>query len=127
MHAKAGRPEEAKLRLAAARGHRGGLCALEYVLDGGWGVAEDDATGLRVYQAAALAGADQCMFDLGVCYRDGRGAPRDPLAAYVWFTLADRGAIAKASVKAANMRRLLQPEQLAEAERRLAEWGPAAE
>jgi TPR repeat protein len=58
--------------------------------------------------------------------RDGRGGPPDPMASCFWFSLADRAGIAKATRKAAGMRPALSPEQITEAERRLAEWMPAS-
>jgi len=95
--------------------------------DRGWGVPQDDREALRLYRQSADLGFGQCQFNLGVFYRDGRGTARDPLASYLWFSLADRAGTLKPDVKANDMRRSLTPAQLADAEWLLALWQPTSD
>jgi uncharacterized protein len=56
----------------------------------------------------------------------GHGVPRDFVSAHMWFNLADRGgvdAITNRDIAAAKM----NPEQIAEAKKRFAEWRPILE
>ena len=63
---------------------------------------------------------------LGSLYRVGLGVPRDYLQAYVWFSLA----VARGDADALRVRdetgTLLTAAELAEAERRIRAWQPAA-
>jgi TPR repeat protein len=89
----------------------------------GWGVPQDDREALRLSREAADRGSDQCLNNVGVFYRDGRGGvQRDLVWAYVWFSLADRAKIPQARAKAEDARRSLSPTQITEAERRIAAW-----
>jgi hypothetical protein len=58
-----------------------------------------------------------------VYYRDGKGGPADPLSSYFWFSLA-RARLQGSGRARQHDEPLLTPEQLAEAERRLAQWKP---
>ncbi|HEY6553459.1 MAG TPA: hypothetical protein VI669_08890, partial [Vicinamibacteria bacterium] len=78
----------------------------------------------RLFTQAANLGDGQSQFNLGVFHRDGRGAPPDPTASFVWFLLAERAKIPQAAARADSMRQLLSPAQLAEAQRQLAQWSP---
>jgi hypothetical protein len=51
-----------------------------------------------------------------------RKASADPLSSYFWFSLAARQDFKEAAARANTMSHYLTPEQLAEAERRLAQW-----
>jgi TPR repeat protein len=90
--------------------------------DKGWGVPPDDREALRLFLESANLGLDQAQFNLGVYYRDGRGTEPDPVSSYVWFSLAARQEVKEAQARANTMQHYLTPAQLAEAERRLAEW-----
>jgi len=98
----------------------------------GMAAAQGDPTGqirlgpqaYRLFRQAAELGHGQCQFNLATYCRDGRAAAPDPAAAYVWFSLADRAGVPQAQDRAQVMQRLLDPAQLAEAERRVAERKP---
>ena len=40
---------------------------------------------MRCYRKAAEQGDSQAMYNLGCCYRDGNGVPRDTAEAAYWF------------------------------------------
>ena len=88
-------------------------------------VPRDLAEAARLYRAAAEQGNDDAQFNLGRLYAEGVGVPRDLVEAYVWFGLAvaqgRRGAEERRHEVAAE----LTPEQLAEAERRIAAFHPS--
>jgi DNA-binding NarL/FixJ family response regulator len=65
------------------------------------------------------------QFLLGQMYRDGRGTEKDPVAAYMWFQIAEATTRRRlqASVKSAEqLASELDAGELAEAKRRAAEW-----
>lgn len=67
---------------------------------------------------------------LGEMYRDGRGTKKDTVSSYMWFFLAELTSKhhSHLSSKArARLRSKLQPVEIAEAERRAAEWLRARE
>jgi TPR repeat protein len=113
------------LRLSAAKKDAAGLCNLGYLYDMGWGVPHDDHEAFRLALESANLGVGQAKFNLGVYYRDGKGTKADPLTSYFWFSIATREHFPQAQDRADKMRKLLTPAQIAEAERRLAQWKPA--
>jgi len=73
------------------------------------------------YLIAAERGYPLAMRAVGIFYANGSGVQRDDVEAYKWLTLSGEGIdIHNAKLIARDM----TPEQLAEAERRLAEWQP---
>ncbi|MBL26448.1 MAG: hypothetical protein CMM50_02695 [Rhodospirillaceae bacterium] len=76
------------------------------------------------YIVAARRGYPLAMRAVGILYADGNGTERDDIEAYKWLMLSGEG-IDKhnAQVIAKDM----TPDQLAEAERRVAEWTSVAE
>jgi TPR repeat protein len=110
------------LRLSASKKDPTALCNLGHMYYKGWGVEPDDREALRLFLESANLGLDQAQFNLGVFYRDGHGTEPDPVASYVWFSLAARQEVKEAQARANTMRHYLTAAQLAEAERRLAEW-----
>jgi hypothetical protein len=72
---------------------------------------------------AAHRGDDQARFDFGNSYRWGRGpVESDHVRAYLWYTLA--GNTGYAALYKDQEAAAMTPEQLADAERLVAEWQP---
>src|SRR6201988_5055698 len=62
---------------------------LGVMFENGKGVAQDVATAVKWYRLAAAQGYGGAQYNLGLIYAIGRGGvPRDPLRAYMWFSLA---------------------------------------
>jgi TPR repeat protein len=81
---------------------------------------------MKLFRASADRGSAGCQFNVGVMFRDGRGAAANSAEAYFWFRLADRGGSEQADGKARQVRAQLRPDEIAVIERRLAVWKPVA-
>jgi hypothetical protein len=95
----------------------------------GRGVPTDSAEAARWYRRAADGDDLRGQYQLGTLYFDGTGVARDYVSAYVWFTIAAgqtplidnrKELIELRNIAAARM----TPEQVAEAQRRVAVWKP---
>jgi DNA-binding NarL/FixJ family response regulator len=78
-------------------------------------------------QRAAEAGDCTAQFKLAEYYARGNGTAPDPVAAYMWCLLSAESAVSvsrKIEIGKSALREILSPQQLAEAERRAAEWQP---
>jgi TPR repeat protein len=60
------------------------------------GVAKDYVEAAKWYRKAAEQGFVLAQYDLGVCYRDGKGVTKDPAEAAQWFRKAAEQGDAKA-------------------------------
>jgi TPR repeat protein len=89
----------------------------------GWGVLRDPAEAARWLRSSAQAGEVDGQNLLGVMIAMGEatGTRRD---AYVWFLLAERGGHPDATKNLGVLRPLLSPEEMADGDRRAAEWRP---
>jgi TPR repeat protein len=99
-----------------------GNCYLE-----GNGVPTDIPEGVKWSRKAAEQGFGAAQNTLGLCYSKGRGVEKDYVEAYKWFNLAAAkgGDLAdEAKVNLAMAQRSLNPEQIAEAQRRAREFRP---
>jgi TPR repeat protein len=113
-------------RKAADRGYVSAQLSLGFMYRTGLGVPQDYAAAVSWYLKAADQGYAPAQMELGVMYENGRGVPQDFVSAHLWFNLAAKGrrdaiATRRLNLVAAKM----TPAQLAEAERRFAEWQPA--
>ncbi len=81
------------------------------------------------YSKAAQQVHANAQYNLAAIYEEGDGVPRDPVQALVWYNLAAKcypasqiknrdAAISSGEGIAAN----LNPDQIAEAQRRITEW-----
>lgn len=86
------------------------------------GVAQDYAEAVQWYRRAAEQGHADAQNNLGLCYDNGQGVPRDDVHAYVWFNLAAARGYADA-VKARNLlTSRMTREQIAEAQKLSRQW-----
>lgn len=64
----------------------------------------------------------EIMGNLGLMYVNGWGVQQDYVVAHMWFNLAAAGGLRKALTDRELVVAKMTPEQVAEAEKRLAEW-----
>jgi hypothetical protein len=80
------------------------------------------------YRKAADQGNVDAQFNLGLMYHNGQGVPQDSVEAHMWLSLAASRAGGDDVKKFTNARDLvakrMTPRQIAEAQRRAAEWKP---
>lgn len=114
-------------RRAADQGHALAQYNLGLMHDNGEGVPENDAEAVKWYRRAAAQGRAKAQGHLGRMYALGEGVPEDDVQAYMWLNLSaaqgDETTIANKDV----MRKLMTPEQVAEAQRLSSEWKPVGE
>ena len=114
-------------RLAADQGDATAQFFLGVAYDKGEGVAENDAEAMKWYLLAAARGDADAQYKLGVLYVFGSGIPESRVDAYFWWHLA----AAQGNVHAKSLKALLAEkmtrEQIAEAQRRSADWKPKKE
>ena len=111
---------------AAEQGYADAQASLGASYFTGEGVEKNSTEGVRWTRTAAEQGHARGQGNLGLCYFKGEGVPQDGVEALKWFTLAARQGYAKALTEgrdAIEHFRLTQP-QIAEAERRAAEFVP---
>jgi TPR repeat protein len=118
-------------RRAAEHGSGAGARAVGDFYAKGRGVPADVVAAARWYRRGADRDDIQAQYKLAQMYFDGTGVTRDYSSAYVWYTLAAsqaplldnrKGLIELRNIAGARM----TPEQVAEAERRVATWKPSA-
>ena len=99
--------------------------------DGTTDVPKDNAKAIGWLEKAAAQGHADAQFNLGVMYNNGDGVPRDPVAAYMWASLAASRATGDTQQMSASARDALDntmtPAQIAEAQKLAREWQAAFE
>ncbi|MCR4665773.1 MAG: sel1 repeat family protein [Desulfovibrio sp.] len=79
-------PDLKQLRKAAERGDASAANKLGvYYEKGKYGLTPDTAKAVEWYRKAAKAGNILAMHNLGDCYQNGVGVPRNPAEAYAWY------------------------------------------
>ncbi|HAK56729.1 MAG TPA: hypothetical protein DCP38_14775 [Acidobacteria bacterium] len=96
------------------------------------GASENDEAAARWYRLAADQGYPPAQAGLAYMYEYGAGIEKDEVAAYMWLELAVAGTTADFSKRLFSAKRdelaeRLTADQIAEAERRAAEWKPVGE
>ena len=79
----------------------------------------DYAGALRLWLLLAEQG--HAYYSLGVMYRSGKGVPKDPILAHMWFNLAAVQMSSLGQVRD-ELAELMTPPQIAEAQRMAREW-----
>ena len=67
---------------------------------------------------------DIAQYHLGLCYLEGEGVSQDDHEAYSWFTLAAAQGDDQAHLLLDKLETELSPKQIADAQKRAAEWHP---
>jgi TPR repeat protein len=120
--------ERAKIwyRRAAEQGHLKAMHGLAALLASGNDGVRDYAAAITWFKEAARRGLADSQFDLGMLYSKGQGVVVDLPEAYKWFALAMQSGDREAARHFEEVRARLGPQDLSEAERRLAAWHQAA-
>jgi uncharacterized protein len=90
----------------------------------GRGVSQDYAIAMSWFQKVADQGYAPAQGNLGLMYANGWGVSQDYVAAHMWFNLAAAGGLKEALTSRELVAAKMPPEQIAEAEKRFAEWRP---
>ena len=119
------------LRKAADQGAAGAQFRLGDMYDKGLGMPSQDAVAAAWYRKAADQGHTRAQVGLGLMYGVGAGVPQSFVQAYVWLALAatrSKELDSKNRNEAIKFRDTLVPAmtrwELAEAQKRVAEWRP---
>ena len=118
-------------RKAAELGFDGAQFRLGLSYENGQGVPRDSAAAVAWYRKAADQGLGRAQVNLAFLYAFGTGVPHDFVQAHVWFTLAATR-LPELDAKSRDVARkgrdtiaaAMTTQQLAEAQRRTAEWRP---
>lgn len=110
------------LRLSAVQEDRNGQNALGFMFLNGRGVEKNPEVALKWFRRSAEQGNHWAMANVGECLMKGDGAPRDLVEALKWYRLAERHQNPEATGPLRELERQLSPEQVHEADRRVAAW-----
>lgn len=86
----------------------------------------DYATASRWFMMAAERGLEDSQFNLGVLYESGLGVGKDVKQAHKWYALAARAGDKDAARRRDQMRTLIAPQDLADADGMVADYKPVA-
>lgn len=115
-------------RIAADWGHPAAQFEIGSIYDFGVGVPVENRTAADWYIRSARQGYDPAEYNLATLYETGTGVPQDVIEAYKLFLLVSKGSFSELAVKGMErLRNQLDPIQLAEAERRAAQFQPQQE
>jgi len=81
-----------------------------------------DVDALAQFEADALKGRGDALYNLGLAYSTGQGVGVDFVAAHKWFNLAAMRGIDAAKSWRAQIAREMNTAQIAEAQRLAREW-----
>jgi localization factor PodJL len=88
------------------------------------GAGPDYATAATWFREAAERGLADSQYNLGVLCETGLGVPKDVAEAYKWLALAARGGDKEAAARLLQVKTRLDVDQVAAAERQIADWRP---
>ena len=111
-------------RKAAEQGHALAQINLGLMYNFGGGVAKDDTQAFYWFRKAAEQGHADAQIILGFRYTKGEGVAEDYILAYKWANLAAAQGHENAIELKNDLRKLLTPAQIAEAQRLSSEWSP---
>ncbi|MFZ0418517.1 MAG: AMIN domain-containing protein [Candidatus Sulfotelmatobacter sp.] len=115
--------EEARrwLTPAANQGHPYSQFFLAKMFEAGQGGPVDLAAATKYYDLAANYGIAQAQYHLGLLLASDRSTPTSLVSAYKWLVLA-QASVKESAAAAQELRKLLTPEQIAQAERQVDLW-----
>ena len=117
------------------RGDPNGIFHLGLMHYKGWGVSQDYAEALRLFNLAAAKGHPQALIWLGDAYAEGKGVPKDYVEAHKYYDLATSQAKhgelelselyrGLADKKKKDLASRMTTAEIAEAQKRAREWKP---
>ena len=121
----------------ARRGDPNGFFHLGLMHYKGWGVPQDYAEAMRLFNLAAEKGHPQALIWLGDAYAEGKGVPKDYVEALKYYDLATsqagQGELELSGVyrdladkKKRDLASRMTTAEIAEAQKRAREWKPKA-
>ncbi|MGA9861352.1 MAG: tetratricopeptide repeat protein, partial [Terriglobales bacterium] len=118
--------EEARRWLAPAadRGHPYAQLLLAKIFETGEGGPVDTASAAKYYEEAANYGIAEAQYRLGRLLASNRSQETNLVSAYKWLVLA-QDAVKESATTAEEVRKLLTPAQLAQAEHEIGAWRTA--
>jgi TPR repeat protein len=111
-------------RPQADRGNAYAQASLGMMYETGHGLPQDYTAAASWYRKAADQGVADAQHLLGYAYGSGRGVPQDDVSAYMWFNLAATQGVKDAARDRDGLAAKMTPAQIAEAQKRAAEWRP---
>ena len=90
----------------------------------GEGVAKNPDEAVKWFRLSAEQGNAIAQYHLGLCYFEGEGVSKDDQEAYVWFALSAAQGDEQAPGFLNKLETELTPKQIADAQKRAAEWHP---
>jgi TPR repeat protein len=111
-------------RKAAEQGHSIAQVDLGLMYLRGEGVAKNPDEAVKWFSLSAEQGNDIAQFHLGLCYFEGVGVSKDDQEAYVWVALAAAQGDEQAHGLLDKLETELTSKQIADAQKRAAEWHP---
>ena len=109
---------------AANRGHPYAQFLLAKMFEAGEGGPADAASAAKYYEPAANYGIAEAQYRFGLLLASNRNNATNLVAAYKWLVLA-QNSVKESAATAQELRKLLTPSQLAQAEREIDEWRTA--
>lgn len=106
---------------AADRGHPFAQFLLAKMFEAGGGGPVDAAAAAKYYELAANFGVPEAQYRLGLLLAADRGNEKSLSSAYKWLVLA-QDSVKESAATAQELRRLLTPQQIAQAEHEIDEW-----
>ena len=112
-------------RKAAETGIPQAANGLGVMYQDGLGVNRDFQQAATWFRKAAEQGDVQGQFDLANLYMAGRGVPLDYVRAYFWYSLAASSGDNLSALQLKELRKLMTPRQVTDAQTLIADWRPA--
>jgi uncharacterized protein len=106
---------------AANLGHPYAQLSLAKMLQAGEGGPADAAAAAKYYELAANSGIAEAQYRLGLLLASDRGNGPSLVSAYKWLVLA-QDSVKESAATAQEIRKLLTPAQVAQAEREIDQW-----
>jgi TPR repeat protein len=95
--------------------------------DGKGDVLQNNNEAMKWYRLAADQGFGMAQYDIGYMYTLGRGVPRNYVVAHMWLNLSAATDNAAAAELRDNVAKLMNPAQIAEAQKLAREWKPTTQ
>jgi len=107
---------------SAKRKHLAAMYSLGLYFLEGYGVEKNAEKAVAWFRKAAMHGYTNAQFNLATLYTTGQGATKDLVEAYFWYTRAEESNHPNATKEKSSLKQHLTPDQIAEVERRAAQW-----
>ena len=117
-------PSVVEIRTKAEQGDAEAQNSLGRIYSEGQGVPQDAAEAMKWWRKAAEQENAEAQYNLGLMYHEGENVPKDDVEAYLWCSLAAAHGYKKAKSLVDSIGHDITPDQLAQAQKRVAAWKP---